>query len=152
MDLEILQATPASEITASRIVNAPIEIVFKAWTDPEHLKNWWGPAGFTNTINTYDLKPGGKWSFIMHGPDKGNYPNEVIFVKIDAPNLIVWNHISKPEFQVVASFESLEFDKTTVSFKLVFDNQETCDKVRAYAPDKNEENLDRLEEELRKMM
>lgn len=71
-----LSAPPNCQIVTTRTVNAPITQVFKAWTDPEHLKNWWGPKGFTNTFIEHDLRPGGKWRYIMHGPKAGNYKNE----------------------------------------------------------------------------
>jgi uncharacterized protein YndB with AHSA1/START domain len=103
MESEFFSATPDCEIVTSRIVNASKNLAFSAWTDPNHLKNWWGPAGFTNTFNVFDFRPGGKWSFIMHGPDKGNYANECEFIKIDKPNLIAWKRFSKPLFQVVAT-------------------------------------------------
>jgi uncharacterized protein YndB with AHSA1/START domain len=54
------------ELMISRILNAPRELVFKVFTEPEHIKNWWGPDGFTNTIFKIDVKPGGVWEFIMH--------------------------------------------------------------------------------------
>lgn len=57
------------EIVSVRVVNASREIVFKAWTDPQHLRSWWGPNGFTNTFHEFDLKPEGHWRFTMHGPD-----------------------------------------------------------------------------------
>jgi uncharacterized protein YndB with AHSA1/START domain len=66
--------------------------------DPNHLKNWWGPKGFTNTFNEFDLRPGGKWSFVMHGPDKGNYVNECEFVKIEKPKLIAWKRHFKTTY------------------------------------------------------
>lgn len=151
MTLEIIPPTPDCEIVSSRIVNAPRDIVYSAWTDPKHLKNWWGPAGFTNTFNEFDLRPGGKWSFIMHGPDKGNYPNECEFIKIDKPTLITWNRFSKPIFQVVATFEEVAADRTKIVFKQIFNSANECNKVKTIAVDKNEENFDRLEIELAKM-
>jgi len=120
MASEIISTTPDCEIVSSRIVNVSRDIVYAAWTDPNHLENWWGPAGFTNTFNEFDLRPGGKWSFIMHGPDKGNYPNECEFIKIDKPALIAWKRFSKPIFQVVATFEEVSTDKTKIVFKMIF--------------------------------
>ena len=152
MTSEIIAATPDCEIVSSRIVNASRDIVYAAWTDPNHLKNWWGPAGFTNTFNEFDLRPGGKWSFIMHGPGKGNYPNECEFIKIEKPALIIWKRFSKPVFQVVVSFEEISTDKTKIIFKQIFNSANECNKVRAFAIDKNEENFDRLELELKKMI
>lgn len=140
------------EIVSRRLVNAPQKIVYEAWTNPDHLKNWWGPAGFTNTFMEHDLRPGGKWSFIMHGPVKGNYRNECIFIIIDEPNLLVWNHVSPPEFQVVATFTPVEAEKTRVTFRQIFMTAEACNKVKKFATGKNEENFDRLEFELQKMI
>ena len=152
MITEIITTTPDCEIVSSRVVNASRELVYRAWTEPDHLKNWWGPAGFTNTFNEFDLRVGGKWSFILHGPDKGNYANECEFIKIDKPSLIAWKRFSKPIFQVVATFEEVSADETKVVFKQLFNTAEECRKVKALAGDKNEENFDRLEEELTKMI
>lgn len=87
----------------------------------------------------------------MHGPDKGNYDNECEFIKIDKPTLIAWNRISKPIFQVVATFEEMSLDKTKVVYKMIFNSAEECNKIKGFANDKNEENFDRLENELIKM-
>lgn len=151
MTTEIITTTPDCEIVSSRIVNASQRIVYTAWTDPNHLKNWWGPAGFTNTFNAFDLRVGGKWSFIMHGPEKGNYPNECEFIKIDKPSLIAWQRISQPIFQVVATFEEVAAGKTKIVFKMIFNSAKECNKIKPFAVDKNEENFDRLEDELIKM-
>ena len=145
---EILDVSPDCDIVTSRVVSAPIEVVFRAWTEPRHLERWWGPAGFTNSFKEFDLRPGGKWSFIMHGPDKGNYANECVFIKIEKPVLIAWYRLSKPIFQVVASFEEITIDRTKVIFKMLFESADECGKVKGFAPEKNEENFDRLEDEL----
>jgi uncharacterized protein YndB with AHSA1/START domain len=139
-------------IVNSRVFNASIETVFNAWTDPVHLANWWGPAGFTNTFLEHDLRVGGSWKFIMHGPDKGNYPNEVVFTHIEKPRFIAWQRISKPLFKVAASFEEVGKDKTKVVFRMLFDTAEECNKLKKYVPEKNEENLDKLGNELIRML
>jgi uncharacterized protein YndB with AHSA1/START domain len=151
METEIIQTTPDCEIVSSRIISTPREIVYRAWADPNHLKNWWGPNGFTNTFTEFDFRIGGKWSFIMHGPDKGNYANECEFIKIDSPSLIAWKRYSKPIFQVVATFEDVANNKTKIVFKMLFSAAEECQKIKKFVVDKNEENFDRLEEELKKM-
>ncbi|POY39503.1 ATPase [Flavobacterium alvei] len=152
MGTEILTTTADCEIVNSRIFNTPRELVFRAWSDPNHLKQWWGPSGFTNTFNEFDFRVGGKWSFIMHGPDKGNYANECEFIKIEEPSLIAWKRFSKPLFQVLATFEEVTKDKTKLVFKMVFTTAEECSKLRPFVVDKNEENFDRLEVELAKMI
>lgn len=67
------------EIFNSRLISSPIEKVYEAFANPEILKKWWGPEGFTNTIHEFDLQPGGNWILTMHGPDKGNYENSSFF-------------------------------------------------------------------------
>lgn len=151
MTTEIIETTPDCEIVSSRIFNAKNELAFRAWSEPEHLRNWWGPAGFTNTFNEFDFRVGGKWSFIMHGPEKGNYPNECEFIKIEKPNLIAWKRYSQPHFQVVATFEQLSEDRTKVVFKMLFNSADECRKLKPFVVDKNEENFDKLEVELKSM-
>ncbi|MGV3630953.1 MAG: SRPBCC family protein [Bacteroidota bacterium] len=142
---EILSTTPDSEIVSSRIVDFPGELVFRAWSEPEYLKNWWGPAGFTNTFHEFDFKVGGKWRFTMHGPDKGNYENECEFIQIERPALIAWKRHSKPLFQILAIFEEIPGNKCKLIFKMLFATAEECAKLRPYVTGKNEENFDRLQ-------
>ena len=138
-------------ITSTRIVKAPRELVFRAWTDPQHLQNWWGPKGFTNTFHEFDQRPGGRWKFTMHGPEKGHYQNEVEFIQIEKPSLIYWKRISQPLFSVLATFEEISADETKVIFNMIFDTPEARDKLKPFVEDKNEENFDKLESELEKM-
>jgi uncharacterized protein YndB with AHSA1/START domain len=152
MPTHLLSTKPECEVVSSRTVNASQALVFRAWTEPEHLKNWWGPAGFTNTFHTFDLQPGGKWSFTMHGPEKGNYHNECEFIAIEKPKLIAWKRHSKPLFKVLATFDALPGNKTKLLFKMIFDSEEECNKLKPFVVDKNEENFDRLEAELSKMV
>jgi len=70
-------------ISISRLLDAPIDLVWEVWTDPEHIKNWWGPDGFTNTIQLMDMKEGGEWNLIMHGPDGTDYKNKSVFMEVD---------------------------------------------------------------------
>jgi uncharacterized protein YndB with AHSA1/START domain len=151
MTTQIFPTTPDCEIVSTRTINFPIALVFAAWAEPNHLKNWWGPKGFTNTFEEFDFREGGRWKFVMHGPDKGNYQNEVEFVKIEKPNLIAWKRYSKPLFKIAASFEEAAKDKTKIVFRMVFDTAEESNKLRPFVVDKNEENFDRLEVELSKM-
>jgi len=90
--------SPEKELTITRVLNAPIELVWKVWTDPDHIKNWWGPNGFTNTIFGMDLKPGGVWEFIMHGPDGKDYKNKSIFKEIIKQKQIVYEQISGTKY------------------------------------------------------
>lgn len=151
MNTDDFSVSPDCEIVSSRIVRATAAMVFTAWTDPNHLKNWWGPTGFTNTFHEFDLRVGGKWRFTMHGPDKGHYENECEFTHIEKPTAIAWKRHSKPLFQVVATFEEISDHDTRIVFRMIFDSPEACNKLKKFVVDKNQENFDRLENELIKM-
>lgn len=138
-------------IVSTRTIAEPINKVFRAWTEPEHLKNWWGPNGFTNTIHEFDLRPGGKWKLTMHGPDKGNYENEAEFITIEKPTLIYWERHSQPLFNVLATFEEINPNQTKIVFRMIFDGPKDYETILKFAPEKNEENFDRLEAELKTM-
>ena len=137
-------------IENSRVVNAPREKVFKAWTNPEHLARWWGPKGFTNTFNQFELKPGGNWHFIMHGPDGAHYKNHVVFEEIIPVEKIVLKHATPPVFQVTATFKEIG-NKTKVTFLARFKTSEELNKVKLFTPQANEQNFDRLQAELTRM-
>jgi uncharacterized protein YndB with AHSA1/START domain len=76
-------AKPAQpELTMTRVFDAPRELVFRAWTDPERLKRWWGPKGFTNPVCEVDVRPGGAIRIHMRGPDGTVYPMTGAFIEI----------------------------------------------------------------------
>lgn len=136
------------EIVNTRVIPASPELVCNAWTNPEHLALWWGPDGFTNTFQEFDLRPGGKWVFVMHGPNGEDYPNKIEFVEI-GPERIVLRHLGAPYFQLTATFEDLE-GKTRLTWRQRFENADEFDAVKTFALSANEQNLDRLEVQLRK--
>jgi uncharacterized protein YndB with AHSA1/START domain len=115
--------TKDREITAMRIFNAPRELVFKLWTDPEHIVHWWGPAGFKNTIFEMDVRPGGRWRHIMHGPDGVDYKNESIYREVVEPERLVYEHLSGPAFVSTVTFED-QGNKTKVSVQMLFETVE----------------------------
>ena len=142
--IELLEGAADREIVTIRILHTPRELVFRAWTEPDHLKKWWGPKGFTNTFNEHDLRPGGKWSFVMHGPEGGNYNNECVFIRIEPPGVLAWEHKSLPYFHIIARFDEVAGGDTLVTWTMRFRTVEECEKIRAFVTGKNEENLDRL--------
>jgi uncharacterized protein YndB with AHSA1/START domain len=134
-----------NEINNTRIIAASLEKVYHSFADPQLLAQWWGPEGFTNTIHVFDLRVGGKWELTMHGPDKGNYENASIFTRIEPMQLIAWQRISQPWFDMEVRFEKITETTTRISFRMIFESEEACDKIRRFAQPKNEENFDRLE-------
>lgn len=146
--IETMNPNGDRKIFSSRVLNYPVETVYEAFDNPEHLKNWWGPEGFTNTIHEFDLKPGGKWILTMHGPEKGNYENSSIFKIVEPLKLIAWTRVSQPFFDMEIGFNKIDESKTEISFQMIFDTVEECEKIRKFAEPKNEENFDRLEKEI----
>jgi uncharacterized protein YndB with AHSA1/START domain len=142
-----VEETAGREIVTTRVFDAPSELVFEAWTDPDQLMRWWGPKGFTNTFHEFDPKPGGAWRFVMNGPDGGSYENESVFVEVVKPERIVFRHVSVPQFQVTATFTD-QADKTKLTWRMLFETVAECEKVKRFAVEANEQNLDRLEEHL----
>jgi uncharacterized protein YndB with AHSA1/START domain len=140
-----------SEIFSSRVLDSTVEKVYEAFANPSHLKNWWGPEGFTNTIHEFDLQPDGKWILTMHGPEKGNYENASVFKTVEPLKLIAWKRVSQPLFEMEVGFEKLSNSKTKISFRMIFATPEECEKIRRFAEPKNEENFDRLEKEILNM-
>ncbi len=149
--------TDGREIVSSRVFNAPRELIWRAWTEPDHLSRWWGPKGFTNTFHAFEPRPGGEWRFTMHGPDGARYENRCVFAEIEEPNRIVFDHIEPVHsFRVTADFEELRADKTgrvttKITFRMVFEDAEECQRSKPYIIKGNEENFDRLEAELERM-
>lgn len=80
------------ELTVTRVLDAPRELVFKAFTAPEHLDRWWGPKDFTSTTHHMDFRPGGVWRYVMRGPDGHAYQNRIVFQEIVPPERIVYLH------------------------------------------------------------
>ena len=146
----ILDSKDECVILSKRVFNFPREKVFRAWSQPEHLKAWWGPKGFTNTFSEFHFCEGGSWKFVMHGPDGANYDNESTFVKIEEPRLIVFNHIVSPLFQVQASLDAVG-GQTMFTFKMIFLSAALCEQLKPVCIPSNEENFDRLDVELSKM-
>ena len=77
------------EIVIVREFAAPRPLVWDVWTRPEHIARWWGPRGFTTTVTAMDLQPGGKWRYVMHGPDGSDYPVHGVFLEVVPPERIV---------------------------------------------------------------
>lgn len=85
-------ATADREIVVSRVIDAPREVVFEAFTEARHLSRWWGPEGFTTTTRAFEFRVGGVWDFTMHGPDGTDYPEWITWTEITPPERIAMLH------------------------------------------------------------
>ena len=119
--------TADRELSIERTLNAPVELVWEVFTKPEHIANWWGPNGFTNTIHTMDVRPGGEWNFVMHGPDGTDFKNRSIYREIVPLKKIVFDHFA-PNFTATIEFEA-KSDKTALKWHMLFETAELFEAV-----------------------
>ena len=138
--------TKDRELLLSRILNAPVALVWEAWTQPEHIANWWGPNGFTNTITKMDFRPGGEWDLVMHGPDGTNYKNKSVFKEIIQYKKIVYEHVSGPKFLASITFEE-RGEQTAITWHMLFETREEfVQTVKTFKADEGlKQNLEKLD-------
>jgi uncharacterized protein YndB with AHSA1/START domain len=146
-------ATTDREIVVTRVFDAPRELVFQAWTDPEQVVQWWGPRGFTTTNHEMDVRPGGVWRFVMHGPDGTDYANRVDFLEVVAPERLVYEHGPDGESEGLSFRSTVTFDdeggKTRLTLRLVFGSAEERDRAVEFgALDGGKQTLKRLAQHL----
>jgi uncharacterized protein YndB with AHSA1/START domain len=123
------------EVVITRVLDAPRELVFKAWASPEHLDTWFGPEGFRNETLEMDFRVGGVWRFIMHGPDGVDYPNRILYTEIAPPDRIAYIHTDDAEppqtqFQGTVSFIDKN-GRTELTLRSAFATAEERDLVVA---------------------
>lgn len=132
------------EIVSARVFDAPRDVVYGAFSDPRQLAQWWGPRGFTNTFHEFDLRPGGAWRFVMHGPDGAEYQMAKDFIEVVPPERVVLQHLGPMHsFRMTMGFGDLG-ERTHVTWRMRFESQEEADRVRALVAEANEQNFDRL--------
>lgn len=144
-------------IIATRVFNAPRELVFDAWTDQKHLAQWWGPDGFSTTTRSIDIRAGGVWRFVMHGPDGRDYENRITYVEVMKPKRLVYRHgggedVEPVQFEVEVTFEDLG-EQTKLTMRMVFPSaEERARVIREYGADKGlAQTLARLAEYVKSM-
>ena len=138
-------STPSpSTVTSVRVFAAPPERIFQAFADPRELAQWWGPAGFTTTIKDFDLRPGGWWHLVMHGPDGAHYVLTKQFVEVTPPSKVVFDHIqSTHQFRMTMTFAE-SAGGTLLRWEMKFASPSEYERVGAFVAGANEQNFDRL--------
>jgi uncharacterized protein YndB with AHSA1/START domain len=123
----------ARSIIVSRVIDAPRDLVFEAFTSAKHLANWWGPTGFTITTHAFDMRVAGVWRFMMHGPDGRDYPNHITFDEILRPERIVYHHTDAANPGRVHHRTTVTFDdvdgRTRVTLDMVFPSIEDRNRI-----------------------
>ncbi|GAB3659989.1 SRPBCC family protein [Glycomyces tarimensis] len=127
-------ATADREIVISRVIDAPRELVFEAFTEVRHVSRWWGPEGFTTTTRSFEFRVGGEWDFVMHGPDGTDYAEWITWTEIAPPERIELLHgevRGDPNaFSSVLIFEP-EDGATRIEMRTVFPTKELRDEAVA---------------------
>jgi uncharacterized protein YndB with AHSA1/START domain len=132
------------EMVSARLFDQPRERLFEAFRDPRQLARWWGPAGFRNTVQALELRPGGAFRVVMHAPDGTDYANQWRFDAVETPERIVLQHIEPVHsFQLTLRFVALGA-QTLLVWRMRFDARAEAERVRALVEPANEQNLDRL--------
>jgi uncharacterized protein YndB with AHSA1/START domain len=141
--------TADREVVISRVIGAPRDVVFEAFTEVRHLSQWWGPRGFTTTTRAFEFRVDGEWDFVMHGPDGTDYQEWITWAEIVPPERIALLH---GEFRGDPNtFESvLTFDTdgraTRLEMRTVFPTRELRDEAveKYHAIEGGRQTLDNL--------
>jgi uncharacterized protein YndB with AHSA1/START domain len=121
------------EIVLTRVFDAPRKMVWEAWIDPRQVAMWWGPTGFSITIEEMDVRVGGEWRQVMHGPDGTDYPNTSIFTDVMPYERLGYRLTCGKRGAPTVTFESTvtfadEGSKTRLTLRMVFPSAEARDR------------------------
>jgi uncharacterized protein YndB with AHSA1/START domain len=137
-------------LVTSKEINATPQQIWDAWNDPEKVAKWWGPAGFKSTVDELDIRDGGKFKVVMHGPDGVDYPNVYIFNKVNKPRQLIYTNEGSEQFGLAPFQTVVDLDEsgnnTKVSLKMRFTSEEEKQKhiQQFHADDGSRELLERL--------
>ncbi len=125
----------SNELRITRMYDAPVQAVWDAWTDPEQVAQWWGPRGFTITTHSKDLKPGGHWSYTMHGPDGTDYPNKTKYFEVEDRSKLVYDHGGNddrpPLFRMTVLFSEVN-KQTRLEMCMTLPTPEAAEQTRMF--------------------
>ncbi|MFO1491896.1 MAG: SRPBCC domain-containing protein [Kiritimatiellia bacterium] len=127
----------------SRTLPFAPDAVYAAFQSPALLAAWWGPEGFTNTFEVFEFKAGGRWTFVMHGPDGKDYPNQSLFDALEPGRKVVIRHDCAPYFTLTIRLVNAA-GGTNLNWEQAFDDAATAQAVKHVVVPANEQNLDRL--------
>ncbi|MFJ9630767.1 SRPBCC family protein [Streptomyces sp. NPDC101175] len=131
-ETDVESATAEREIVISRVIDAPRELVFEAFTEVRHLSRWWGPDGFTTTTRSFEFREGGEWVFVLHGPDGTDYAEWIRWTRIVPPERIELLHgETRDDPDAFASVLTLAADGTAtrIVMRTLFPTRELRDEA-----------------------
>ena len=143
-------ATGDRELIITRLLDAPRELVFDAWTNPEEIDVWWGPTGFRNSTHAMDVRRGGLWRYVMHGPDGTDHDNRVEYLEVVRPERLVYLHgrdidDDPDRFHVTVTYAD-EGGKTRLQMRMVCKSAAMLQEMKKFgAVEGGQQTVDRLE-------
>jgi uncharacterized protein YndB with AHSA1/START domain len=144
------------EVVLTRVIDAPRELVFDAFTDPKHVDHWWGPNGYKTTTIAMDVRPGGMWRSVMQGPDGTDYDDRKVYEEVVRPERLVYWHGSDVDddpgcFHVTVTFEDVG-GNTRLTMRMLFGTVEQCEAVKGFgAVELGYQTLDRFAAHVRSL-
>ncbi|HSH85658.1 MAG: SRPBCC domain-containing protein [Methylophilus sp.] len=138
-----------STLSTSRTLPYSAQEVYRAFASADLLAAWWGPDGFTNTFEIFEFTTGGRWKFVMHGPDGKNHLNESVFTELVPDAKVVIHHNCLPYFTLTIELRPVNAG-THLTWNQVFNDAETARAVKQLVGSANEQNIDRLTQVLNK--
>jgi len=123
-------APAGDEVVMSREFDAPRELVYAMWTQPEHIAWWYGPRGYSMTIESMDVRPGGSWKFVLHGPDGGNLDFDITYQVVEPPSRLAYS-VPSEHFDVEHTFEDLGGKRTRLVSRARFETPAQRDAMLA---------------------
>ncbi len=144
-----------NELYITRVYDAPVKMVWEAWTDPAHVAKWWGPRGFTLTTHSKDLRAGGHWNYTMHGPDGTDFPNITTYHEVEKYRRLVYDHganeTQPPLFRVTVDFTDIK-GKTKMEMTMALATAEAAKEIKKFIKHAGGDSTwDRLAEYLEKV-
>lgn len=125
----------SNELKIIRIYDAPVKLVWEAWTDDKKVAMWWGPRGYSITTHAKDLRVGGFWKYTMHGPDGTNWENRTIYHEVEKYSRLVYDHGGSedrpPLFRVTVNFKEIK-GKTHMDMTMAFDTPENAQQSKKF--------------------
>jgi uncharacterized protein YndB with AHSA1/START domain len=120
--------TAERELSFSRLLDAPIELVWDVWTNPEHIEHWWGPDGYYSMVTKMEARAGGEWDLIMIGSDGISHHHQCVYMEVVKHKKIVY--VQHTHFKYIATIEfEKRDDKTLLTWTMLFESKKYLEQV-----------------------
>jgi uncharacterized protein YndB with AHSA1/START domain len=120
--------TAERELRFSRLLDAPVELVWDVWTNSKHIKHWWGPCGYSSTVAKMDVRADGEWNLMMRGNDGIDHHHQCVYIEVVKYKKIVYKQCTHFKYIATIEFEKRN-DKTFLTWTMLFESKEYLEHV-----------------------